>query len=149
MYKFENLKKDFRWLLPLSIAGTAAMLAVFQATGEISLPADLSEKPGEMISGVLLLLVMISFIAGPFRSLAFVTGKWSRRFLIALGVVGFALPMIDIGEEGGLTLVDVYEVILPSFLLAALLIAVPQLLGAGARMLKRAFTASPDAGHSP
>ncbi len=148
MYEFERLKRDFRWLLAVSIAGTLAMLAVFHATGEITLPGELLEKPGEMVSGILLIVVMIGFIAGAFRSVAFVTGKWSRRWLIVLGLAGFALPMIDIGDDGGLTLVDVYEVILPSFLLAALLIAVPQLLFSGVQLLKRAFTASPDAGQS-
>ena len=136
MYRLEYLKKDFFWLSGAGLAGAVLMMIVFQLAGEISLPGELREKPGEIALGFALVTVMIAFIAGAFRSVAFVAGRWSRRWLIALGVAGFALPMIDIGDEGGFTLVDIYECILPGFLLAALLMAIPQLIYAGIRRLR-------------
>ncbi len=131
MYRIYSLKRDFRWLLAIGVTGAVGMMFVFQRTNEIALPGDLQEKPGEIVLGFVLITVMIGFIAGALRSLPFVASRWGRRTLIVLGLIGFALPMMDIGDEGGLTLVDVYEVLLPSFLLAALLIALPQLVYAG------------------
>ena len=136
MYRFETLKKDFGWLLAAGIVGAILIMSVMQVTGEIALPGELIDNAGNTVLGFALIAAMIAFIVGALRSLLFVSGKWSRRSLIALGVLGFAVPMMDIGDEGGFTLIDVYEVILPSFLLAALLIAIPQLLYAGARGLR-------------
>ena len=136
MYRFETLKSDFPWILGVGIVGAILMMFVMQLADEIALPAELLENPGNIFLGFALITVMIGFIAGALRSLAFVEGKWWRRSLIALGLVGFALPMMDIGDEGGVTLIDVYEVILPGFLLAALLIAIPQLVYAGVRWLR-------------
>ena len=136
MYRFQTLKKDFPWLLAIGIVGAVLMMIVLQLAGEIALPGEFREKPGEILTGFLLIVVMIGFIAGALRSVPFIVSNWGRRILIGLGLVGFALPMIDIGDEGGLTLVDIYEAILPGFLLAALLIAIPQLMYAGARTLR-------------
>ena len=136
MYRFETLKSDFPWILGVGIVGAILVMAVMQLADEIALPGELLENPGNIVLGFALIAVMIGFIAGTLRSQAFVDGKWLRRTLVALGLVGFALPMIDIGDEGGLTLGDIYEVILPGFLLAALLIAVPQLVYAGVRRLR-------------
>ena len=146
MYNFETLKRDFRWLLPAGIVGALLIMSVMQVTGEIALPGELFEKPIDIVSGFLLLTVMIGFIAEALRSVTFVVSKWGRRTLVSLGVIGFAVPMVDIGGEGGVTLMDIYEVILPGFLLAALLIAIPQLLVAVARRIRTGLTKEGTAG---
>ena len=139
MYRFETLKLDVSRLVATGIVGAILIMIVMQITNEIALPGELFENTGNIVLGFALLTVMIGFIAGAFRSLAFVQGKWPRRALIALGLVGFALPMMDIGDEGGLTLVDVYEVVLPGLLLAAILIVIPQAVVASVRRLRLVF----------